>query len=138
MIGFVRDFAVELINCDVPDTPESRQTINYGILTARIQPGAIASVYLHPDQSHAEEKLSEIPLSGVAAPGERYTLRLLHCYGRDEMWLNRQRVLYLPNPRRSAHVGFELVSVASTTEVESVKHDLLAPRNPDATAPNEK
>jgi hypothetical protein len=49
--------------------------------------------------------------------GRKFTLRFIHCRGRDELWIDRRRLIYLPTTDGAQKVGFMLAVVGVTAEV---------------------
>jgi hypothetical protein len=46
----------------------------------------------------------------------QFTLRLIHAAGRDEVWIDQRRLVYLPAARNPRKIGFRLYATGITVE----------------------
>lgn len=97
----------KLINCDETDPKgwSMRHPTTEGMLTASIEPTGVCLVM---------QGTRECTLLGHAhviddtAANRRFTLRLIHARGREEVWINQRRLLYVPALERPKRVGFAI------------------------------
>ncbi len=114
----------KLINCDETDPKhwsESHRTTE-GMLSATVDTNGFCRVMQGTRECTL---LARAEVYDDIAANRRFTLRLIHARGREEVWINQRRLLYVPASERPKRVGFALADrgMDINTHVEFYKLD---------------
>jgi hypothetical protein len=106
--------AVGLVDCDDP---------NHATLDGQPRRGSMltATFFLPADLritqgSDQQVLLQDLYVGEEIANNREFTLHLYHAAGREEVWLNHRRLLYVPAPEHPSKVGFYVGDVGTTFE----------------------
>lgn len=112
---FANQCTIGLINCDDPQNANlNRIARQGGLLSIHIEPWGACFIKQGTNDGVPVQILS---VAEEVADGKQFTLRLLHASGRDELWINRRRLLYLPSAESPQKIGFYMRCIGTTAEV---------------------
>ena len=104
---FGRLACFKLINCGETDPNHwaDSHVHTEGMLTAIVDSNGFCRVMQGTRECTL---LTRVQVNDDIAANRRFTLRLIHARGREEVWLNQRRLLYVPASERPKRVGFAL------------------------------
>jgi hypothetical protein len=113
-----KHLVVSLADCDeaagVVDPLARRR--NPLFLTVSINPQGLCRIEMNRS---GLVRVTSIPVAEEIGDRRQFTLKLLHAGGREEVWIDRRRLLYLPAARQPKKVGFQLNVVGTTASVRA-------------------
>ena len=116
--GATAGFAVGLIDGDeapVADRNGNPSDTQRQFLSAWAEVWGLGLVHQSRDANH--EGIEQVVNVGEAVLNHRqFTLRLIHSAGRDEVWIDQRRLVYLPAMRNPRKIGFRLYATGVTVE----------------------
>ena len=113
-----KHLVVSLADCDEPVgvvDPLARRR-NPLFLTVSINPQGLCRIEMNKS---GIMRVASVPVAEEIADRRQFTLKLLHAGGREEVWIDRRRLVYLPAAREPKKVGFQLNVVGTTASVRA-------------------
>ena len=121
----VGSISVSLLDCDVIDASMPLRSALVGrMVTATVESPGLLTV---KEGQKPEPPIQLINVLGEIGENRPFTLRLIRALGRDEVWLNQRRVLYLPAAEHPKRIGFQIFAIGADAEVR-VQFNKLDPR----------
>ena len=112
-----------LMNCDQPEYTNADWYFQQSkMLFVDIEPwGSLRCM----QAMRSESPLQQLSVAEELAGGRQCTLRLIHTAARDEVWIDKRRLLYLPAADHPKKVGFflQVIGVNADLKVEFAKLD---------------
>jgi hypothetical protein len=106
---YARVLTVALVNCDEAEfTARGLYPGGQRMLDVRVEENGTCTIAVGSRDGFRAQRLS---VDEAIAGNRRFRLRLLHAAGRDEVWIDRRRLLYLPSTENPKKIGFHFGAV---------------------------
>lgn len=122
---YTNELTVALVNCDDPKySGKGLYPAGDRMLNVVIEPTGECAIRLRSKDGVTVQRTQ---ITVEMAGNRQFKLRLLHAAGRDEVWIDQQRLLYLPACEQPKRVGFHFgtVGVKADLRVSFYKLDPL-------------
>jgi hypothetical protein len=107
--NFDRVLTVALVNCDEPGfMARGLYPGGQRMLDVNVEANGRCTIAVGSGEGFAVQQIS---VEEAIAGNRRFRLRLLHAAGRDEVWIDRRRLVYLPSTENPKKIGFHFGAV---------------------------
>lgn len=112
---FAKCLTIALVNCDDPEyTAKGLGTAMERMLDMQIDTSGTCLIRL---KSRDRVLVQRVSVAEEIANNRQFKLRLLHAAGREEIWIDRRRLLYLPASEQPKRIGFHFGTVGVKAEL---------------------
>jgi hypothetical protein len=113
--GFAKCMTIALVNCDDPELiANGFTTPNERMLNMEIDTNGLCLIHL---KSRDGVLVQRVSVAEEIANNRQFKLRLLHAAGREEVWIDRRRLLYLPACEKPKRIGFHFRTVGAKADL---------------------